>query len=93
MYISKKADAKRRGISFSLTFEEFGALVAKLDLTTDRRSGIQVDRIDHTKGYEPGNVQLLHVSENTAKGNRERHMHNYRKMREQGPQDYEGVEF
>ena len=65
-----KFHAKERGIIFTLTFEEFVKLTEECDF--GKRRLFHIDRIDASRGYETGNVQILTVSENVAKGNRER---------------------
>jgi hypothetical protein len=80
-YSRIKDSAKRRRIVFTITygyFEEF--CKAQLvhhgkDYASDKGytgDGLTIDRIDATKGYEPGNLQILTHSENVKKGNAER---------------------
>lgn len=40
--------------------------------------GLTIDRIDPTKGYEPGNCQFITARENTVKGNKERRLREYK---------------
>lgn len=60
-----------RGISFSLTIEQFRKLAEESGYSeragTDR-NGLHIDRIDPREGYHPGNVQVLKCSENSRKG-------------------------
>lgn len=67
---------KRRGHAVTITFEEFKALVLGtryLDKKGKTKGSLQIDRIDDDKGYEPGNLRIITVSENIAKENRRRH--------------------
>jgi hypothetical protein len=68
--------ARSRRIPFSLTFAHFieiteaaGFWDQDVQPFADRLS---IDRILATGGYEDGNIQILTVSENVVKGNRER---------------------
>lgn len=75
-YADKRHDAKRRNIPFSLTLEEFTAFAISSGYIEGKGhfgACFHLDRIDPQKGYEAGNIQVLTCSENTAKGNRERH--------------------
>lgn len=74
--------AKRRGIPFEITLPEYRQIVLSSGYLV--RSGsfigcLQLDRIDAKKGYTLGNLQVLTVSENAAKGNRERMSHEYKR--------------
>lgn len=74
-YNQLRLSAKRRNISFRLTLEEFIAFCEEtnyLQLVGVVTGGMTIDRVDPTQGYKLDNIQLLSVSENTAKGNRER---------------------
>ena len=75
-YQSLKSSAKRRGISFSLTIEEWEAFVLPTRYMDDKgkqRYCLHVDRKEAHLGYEKGNLQILTCGENVAKGNRERY--------------------
>jgi hypothetical protein len=43
--------------------------LTRLHLTTPEG---HLDRIDHTRGYEVGNLQIITCAENVVKGNKER---------------------
>jgi hypothetical protein len=76
-YQSLKSSAKRRGISFSLTIEEWEAFVLPTRYMDDKgkqRYCLHVDRKEAHLGYEKGNLQILTCGENVAKGNRERYV-------------------
>lgn len=72
-----KTHAKARGKKFALTWEWFRDFAERHDLRREiygRGRGMKtIDRIDHRRGYEPGNLQILTGSENAAKGWAERH--------------------
>lgn len=71
-----KLSAKKRDIEVKLTFEEFKEFCNKtnyLKLVGQSAGQYHIDRINHFKGYEIGNIQLMESSANVAKGNRERH--------------------
>lgn len=64
-----KFRAKERGHTFTLTLADFTALWnAGLGENRGRNGHCHsIDRIDPIKGYEPGNVQILTVSENVRR--------------------------
>lgn len=80
-YANLKACAKSRGLTFSLTPDYFAGLTdayAFFDHAAESRGEVlTIDRIDATKGYEPGNVRVVSLSENVIKGNRERYLPEY----------------
>lgn len=68
-------NAKRRGIYFNLTLEEFTAFAYPVDLLVGRgrtATGLAVDRIDEALGYVAGNLQVLTTSQNSSKENERR---------------------
>lgn len=73
--------ARERKVPFHLTFDDFVAVVRGSSYVSDkgRSSGnLHIDRVDPTRGYEPGNIAVLTASENIAKGNKERQKLVYR---------------
>lgn len=73
-YSQLKQNAKRRGIEFKLTREEFERFCIKtnyLDLKGKSANSASIDRIDPNKGYEIENIQILSLSENTKKMHRD----------------------
>lgn len=58
-YHRKKTNARRRGIPFNLTFEDFMLVYVK---------GYVLDRDDATRGYELGNVLPMSIEANAIKG-------------------------
>lgn len=76
----KKADAKKRGIEFTLVYEDMEwpelcpVLGIKLDYSYGNKNGVppnspSFDRIDPSKGYVPGNVIVVSQLANTIKTN------------------------
>lgn len=62
--------AARRRIGFNLTVEELAEFLAGTDYIERRGRGaecLSIDRINVHRGYEPGNLQVLTVSENSFK--------------------------
>lgn len=79
-YKNLKHSAKGRRIPFTLTFEEFVVLCEETHYLAHKGTSsecLHVDRIDASRGYEAGNVQVITCSENVGKGNRERHLPDY----------------
>lgn len=72
-----RSKARARGIAFCLSYEHFKQLVEEggHDISSQDRHGdtISVDRVNPSLPYADGNVQLITVSENVRKGNRERY--------------------
>lgn len=69
-YHALKDNAKRRGKAFELSFEEFKLFVRKVDYM--KKKGVtaeayHIDRIDETRGYTLGNLQILTNSDNVRK--------------------------
>lgn len=68
-----KSNARSRGKSWNLTFEEYAILVGKpcfyCDVDTSQDKGCGLDRIDNSRGYEPGNVLTCCYTCNTGRSN------------------------
>ena len=65
-----RSRAKERGHSFTLTFEHYHKLVLEsgyLERKGKTASSLSIDRIDATKGYEDGNIQVMTLAENSRK--------------------------
>lgn len=56
-----KHNAKRRGKIFTISMDDFAAVWVP---------GASIDRIDNSRGYEPGNIRALDPRENAIKGDR-----------------------
>lgn len=72
-----KQSARKRKIKFTLSKDQFRELCDESSYLAFKGSGacdLQIDRIDATKGYEYGNLQVITCSENAAKSNRERYL-------------------
>jgi len=68
-----KFRAKERGHVFTLTLEQFEKFVSEkmpLELRGRTADCLSIDRIDPSRGYEIDNIQVMTISENSAKGNR-----------------------
>lgn len=76
-HIRLRSHAKQRGILFDLTFDQFKRFVCESGngymegKGKTFRSHLQIDRIDNLKGYTLSNIQVLTLSENATKGNRD----------------------
>ena len=81
LFLYKKGNAKRKGIPFSIRYEDIvwpefcPALGTRLDYSAGRQ-GHQLrdprivpsfDRLDNSKGYEPGNVVVISLAANSIK--------------------------
>lgn len=69
-YTNLKCNSKRRGIEFSLTFEEFEQFCQQTEYIKGvgkKKDSYSIDRIDPTKGYTIDNIQVLTLSENSKK--------------------------
>ena len=69
-YQGLKCNARRRGHKFTLTLEQFEKFCKEnnyMELKGRTASSASIDRIDPSKGYEEGNLQVLSVAENSAK--------------------------
>ncbi len=70
-----KNNARRRGIDWELSFQDFARLASQNGY--DRQCGkmgdsLSIDRIDNRRGYAHDNVQFITLSENSRKGCAER---------------------
>ena len=62
--------ARQRGIPHTLTFSEFAELVEKSGWISGKgktAEALSIDRIDASKGYVQGNLQVISLSENSRK--------------------------
>ena len=78
VYATLRDHARQRGIAFTITREYFDGLVDAYGFfdhpKTEFKTYLSFDRCDVDKGYEKGNLRIVSVSANVAKGNRERHL-------------------
>ncbi|MDB6117399.1 MAG: hypothetical protein JWO08_1180 [Verrucomicrobiaceae bacterium] len=66
-----RSSARKRGIAFLLTLEQFTSWAEEVGyLEHCGVRGYHCDRIDASKGYEAGNLRLLHYTANCSKGAR-----------------------
>ena len=69
-YHCLRTHAKTRGLAFTITFEDYLDVMGYYEHTKpvlNYGEHISVDRKDPRRGYIPGNIQAMTVSENTAK--------------------------
>lgn len=69
-YCKLRSNAKRRGHTFTVSFEEFSELVLKsgyMEKSGRAANSYHLDRIDASRGYVPGNIQVLTNSINVQK--------------------------
>ena len=96
-YCNLKANAKRRGKEFSLTFEQFRDFAIKTDYHQKKgveKESFHIDRIDEEKGYSIDNIQVLTNSQNVKKYVKYIHPQQFRVMRNNNePYKAEGVPF
>ena len=68
---NKKTNAKLKGHAFTLTLDEFRQFMIENNMVgnTDSKSktGLTIDRIDPSRGYEIGNIQVKTRSANSRK--------------------------
>lgn len=75
-YATLRDHARGRGIAFTISFEYWQGITDAHRFfaheSVGRADMLTIDRIDATKGYEPGNLTIITMSENGAKGAREK---------------------
>lgn len=65
-----RGNAKRRGIDFDLTLEQFRVFCTNteyLKLKGKKSGSMSIDRIDNRRGYEIDNIRLITLAENSRK--------------------------
>ncbi len=70
IFLDKKADAKKRGLTFELSFDYFRQLATQHDLLNNRGRGkdsLTVDRSKNEGGYTEDNISIMTKSENSKK--------------------------
>jgi len=81
-YQNLKSNAKRRGIEFTISFEYFKKFAIETEYIFGKgrsRNSYTIDRIDPTKGYIEGNIQVLENHENVKKSHAYRRSLKYTK--------------
>ena len=74
-YATLRDHAKARRLPFTITLEYWEGLVDGLCFFNHESDEVMtIDRVDATKGYEKGNLRVVTMSVNVAKGNRERYL-------------------
>lgn len=77
-YAKLRDHAKGRNIRFTISLDYFMGLCDAYCYFEHKAEGfgeyLSIDRRDAARGYEPGNLRIVSVSENTIKGNRERYL-------------------
>lgn len=69
-FVTLRNNAKRRGKVFTITLEEFKQFCYATDYLKGKgrtATSYTVDRIDESRGYEPGNIQALRNADNVRK--------------------------
>lgn len=69
-YLALKHNAKRRKKEFTISFEYFQQFCYETNYIAGKgrsKLSYSIDRIDETKGYVPGNIQVLPVGVNKQK--------------------------
>jgi len=78
-YYRLRNHAKARNILFTITYEYFKRICEEGVYDWSNRPGDQgrwpsIDRIDCKRGYVPGNIRVLTISENSMKNHRARYL-------------------
>lgn len=69
-FFNLRNNAGKRGHKFTLTFEDFKQFCQDTGYMEKRgrsKTKASIDRKDETKGYEPGNIRILTVSQNSRR--------------------------
>lgn len=67
--------ARGRGIRFTISLDYWKGLTdAFCYFDPPEGEVVSIDRVDPARGYEPGNLRVISLSLNVAKGNRERYL-------------------
>lgn len=72
-FIKLKARAKERGHAFTITYGYYERLAIQSGYAAGKgrsADSLSLDRIDPRRGYEPGNLQVITISENSRKLNK-----------------------
>lgn len=74
-YDKLRYSARRRGIKFTITIDEFRSFCAATRYIEQKGRTCEcltIDRIDAARGYEIDNIQVLTMTENTRKSHIDR---------------------
>lgn len=66
-----RSNAKKRGKEFTITFEDFQQFCFETNYIAGKgktKTSYSIDRIDNDKGYVPGNLRMMTLSDNARKG-------------------------
>lgn len=69
-FLNLRSNAKRRGVPFELTFEDFSTFAVEVDYLYWKgisKKAYHIDRIDPNKGYLKDNIQLMTNEANIKK--------------------------
>ena len=73
-YANLKSHAKSRGLDFNLSPDYWRGLTDAFNYYGKSDETPTIDRIDPTKGYVEGNLRVISLKENAAKGARESYL-------------------
>lgn len=81
-YANLRDSARKRRLPFELSFDDFALVVGDTPYMEEKGTRVgcfHIDRIDPCLGYTVGNLRVIPLSENIAKGNKERRNYEYRR--------------
>jgi hypothetical protein len=74
-YATLRDHARERGIAFTISIDYWRGLTDAFSFYSPPEGEVlSIDRVDPARGYEPGNLRVVSLSVNVAKGNRERYL-------------------
>lgn len=71
LFKNLKSSAKRRGLPFTITFPwwlSFCEVNAFVEIVGRTKGSASIDRVESHRGYEPDNIQVLEIGDNSSKG-------------------------
>ena len=75
-YCTLKANAKRRGKEFSLTFDQFKKFAIETNYLRGKgkqSTSYSIDRIDNERGYTIDNIMIMSLADNSRKHTKRLH--------------------
>ena len=75
-YCTLKANAKRRGKEFSLTFDQFKKFAIETNYLRGKgkqSTSYSIDRIDNERGYTVDNIRIMTLADNSRKHTKQLH--------------------